>query len=252
VPVFPEAGSDACPGAVRQSVPGFCGPVVGQILAGQRRLESGCRERPARGRGRWTRVLSLHFRRSETSNLIWVQTPGPAVSWVQLWHGRMTDGIPGVCAGCCGPSGGQWLGLRASSMCLFGRPPDFAPFRDGTVFRDGTFCEWIFRPGHWEIHVVEKDHPLPRQAPVRFGVEDIHAARQTVLSLGSRLTRSKSCQAWCDGATSPIRGATGVVSTRICPAGSRDADRPAPSDQHAGRQGLAAVPRRPAALARPG
>ena len=29
VPVFPDAGSDACPGAVRQTVPGGCGPVVG-------------------------------------------------------------------------------------------------------------------------------------------------------------------------------------------------------------------------------
>jgi predicted enzyme related to lactoylglutathione lyase len=29
-----------------------------------------------------------------------------------------------------------------------------------------------------------KDHPLPRQAPVRFGAEDIHAARGAVLSLG--------------------------------------------------------------------
>jgi hypothetical protein len=52
------------------------------------------------------------------SNLIWVEAPGPAVSrWVQLWHGRMTDAIPGVCAGSYGPAGGQWLGLRASSMC---------------------------------------------------------------------------------------------------------------------------------------
>ena len=52
VPVFPDAGSDACPGAVRQTVPGGCGPVVGQILAGQRRWRAGARERPARGRGR--------------------------------------------------------------------------------------------------------------------------------------------------------------------------------------------------------
>ena len=37
--------------------------------------------------------------------------PDPTVSrWVQLWHGRMTDGIPGVCAGSCGPAGGPgWV-----------------------------------------------------------------------------------------------------------------------------------------------
>jgi hypothetical protein len=30
------------------------------------------------------------------SNLIWVEAPGPTVSrWVQLWHGRMTDGFVG-------------------------------------------------------------------------------------------------------------------------------------------------------------
>ena len=49
VPVFPDAGSDACPGAVRQTVPGGCGPVVGQILAGQRRTESGCPGAPCAG-----------------------------------------------------------------------------------------------------------------------------------------------------------------------------------------------------------
>src|SRR6202044_1807450 len=50
VPVFPDAGSDACPGAVRQTVPGCCWPVVGQILAGQRRMESGCPGVPRAGR----------------------------------------------------------------------------------------------------------------------------------------------------------------------------------------------------------
>ena len=50
MPVFPEAGSDACPGAVRQTVPGCCGPVVGQIWAGQRLMENGCPGSPVRGR----------------------------------------------------------------------------------------------------------------------------------------------------------------------------------------------------------
>jgi catechol 2,3-dioxygenase-like lactoylglutathione lyase family enzyme len=84
---------------------------------------------------------------------------GPPGLTIQLWVGD-------------GSAGRGWYAR------LFGRPPDFTPFSHD------TFCEWIFKPGYWEIHVVEKDHPEPRQAPVRFGVEDIHAARQQVLELG--------------------------------------------------------------------
>ena len=54
VPVFPDAGSDACPGAVRQTVPGGCGPVVGQIWPGQRGGRDGCLGPPVRGRNPWT------------------------------------------------------------------------------------------------------------------------------------------------------------------------------------------------------
>jgi len=78
---------------------------------------------------------------------------------------------------------------------LFGCPPDFTPFRDD------TFCEWIFKPGHWEIHVVEKDRSMPRQAPVRFGVEDIHAAREAILSLGveaDAIEELPGVVRWCD------------------------------------------------------
>lgn len=32
---------------------------------------------------------------------------------------------------------------------LFQRPPDFRPQQDD------TFLEWIFKSGHWEVHVVE-------------------------------------------------------------------------------------------------
>ncbi|MBO0832401.1 MAG: hypothetical protein J2P28_21035 [Actinobacteria bacterium] len=32
--------------------------------------------------------------------------------------------------------------------------------------------------------MVEKDHSVARRAPVRFGVEDIHAVRHQVLGLG--------------------------------------------------------------------
>jgi hypothetical protein len=82
---------------------------------------AGARERPARGHGRRARVLRLHFRRSKRSNLIWVEAPSPAVSrWVQLWHGRMTDGIPGVCAGSCGPAGGPVAGVEGFLDVLAG------------------------------------------------------------------------------------------------------------------------------------
>jgi hypothetical protein len=109
---------------------------------------------------------------------------GPPGLTIQLW---VSDGSAG----------------RAWYQRLFGRPPDFTPFGDD------TFCEWIFKPGYWEIHVVEKDSPGPRQAPLRFGVEDIRAARDQVFALASRLTTSKNCRAWCGGATSLTRGATG-------------------------------------------
>src|ERR1039457_2201168 len=49
VPVFPDAGSDACPGAVLQTVPGGCGPVVGQIWPGQRGGRDGCLGPPVLG-----------------------------------------------------------------------------------------------------------------------------------------------------------------------------------------------------------
>lgn len=61
---------------------------------------------------------------------------------------------------------------------LLGRAPDFRPFDDD------TFCEWVIVPGHWELHVVEKDQPVPRQPPVRIGAADIEASRGHVLSLG--------------------------------------------------------------------
>lgn len=84
---------------------------------------------------------------------------GPPGVTIQLW---LSDGSAG----------------RAWYQRLFGRPPDFTPFGDD------TFCEWIFKPGHWEIHVVEKDQPSPQRAPVRFGVEDVQVARDQVLGLG--------------------------------------------------------------------
>ena len=52
VPVYPEARSDACPGAVRQTADGFGGPVVGQIWPGQRPAAERARSRASRARFR--------------------------------------------------------------------------------------------------------------------------------------------------------------------------------------------------------
>jgi hypothetical protein len=78
---------------------------------------------------------------------------------------------------------------------LFGRPPDFTPFGDD------SFCEWIFKPGYWEIHVVEHDRPAPQQAPVRFGVEDIQAAWDQLLGLGiepDEIEQLPGVVRWCN------------------------------------------------------
>lgn len=83
----------------------------------------------------------------------------PSGLTVQLW---VTDGSAG----------------RAWYERLFGRPPDFTPFGND------TFCEWVFPPGYWEIHIVEGEHPGAQVAPLRFGVADIDAARDQVAGLG--------------------------------------------------------------------
>ncbi len=57
------------PGAVRQTVPGCCGPVVGQILARHRRMESGCPGAPCAGLQSVSWIFSLHFRRSRTPSV---------------------------------------------------------------------------------------------------------------------------------------------------------------------------------------
>ena len=87
----------------------------------------------------------------------------------------ITVGPPGLAIQLCvsdGSAGRVWY------QRLLGRPPDFTPSGNDTS------CEWIFQPGNWAIHVVQKDEPAPRRAPVRLGVEDIHAARDQVLGLG--------------------------------------------------------------------
>jgi hypothetical protein len=40
--------------------------------------------------------------------------------WVQLWHGRMTDGIPGVCAAFLWASGGPVAGVEGFLDVLAG------------------------------------------------------------------------------------------------------------------------------------
>jgi hypothetical protein len=111
VPAFPDAGSDACPGAVRQTVPGCCGPVVGQIWPGQRGGRDGCLGRLSGAAIRGPGLADRYFRRSGASNLIWVEAPGPAVA--RTHDGRDSRGLHRF----LWASGGQWLGLRASSMC---------------------------------------------------------------------------------------------------------------------------------------
>ena len=78
----------------------------------------GARDRPSGAAIHGTGLIGRYFRSSQACNRIWAEVSGPAVSHsVQLWHGRMTDGIFGVGADLRGPAGGHWLGRRACSMC---------------------------------------------------------------------------------------------------------------------------------------
>jgi predicted enzyme related to lactoylglutathione lyase len=85
-----------------------------------------------------------------------VEGIGTAGSTIQLW---VSDGT----------------GARVWYERLFGRSPDFRPFDND------TFCEWVFPPGYWEIHVVQQEPPGLQRARLRFGVEDI---RQSLSHLG--------------------------------------------------------------------
>ena len=117
--MFPDAGSDACPGAVRQTVPGCCGPVVGQIWAGQPLVRAGCPGRPAqRLRSAGQVSPGTVFAGHSACHRIWPVLVGPAVSrWVQLWHGRPADRIrPGsrrIRGPAVGPLPGQGSGVLA-------------------------------------------------------------------------------------------------------------------------------------------
>lgn len=84
---------------------------------------------------------------------------GSAGSTVQLW---VADGAA----------------ARTWYERLFGRPPEFRPSDDD------TFCEWIFPPGHWEVHVVEQEPAGQQRGRLRFGVEDIVRAHRQLRDEG--------------------------------------------------------------------
>jgi hypothetical protein len=78
---------------------------------------------------------------------------------------------------------------------LFGREPDFRPFDDD------TFCEWQFKPGYWEIHVVEREPAGSQTARLRFGVADIAAEREILLGKGIAVTEIEDLPQvvrWCN------------------------------------------------------
>ena len=98
---------------------------------------------------------------------------------------------------------------------LFGREPDFRPFDDD------TFCEWQFKPGYWEIHVVEHAPAGSQTTRLRFGVADIAAERERLLGKGIRVTEVEDLPEVVSCATSTTPGATRSASTRISPAGRK-------------------------------
>ncbi|GAB3256244.1 VOC family protein [Kineosporia babensis] len=101
---------------------------------------------------------------------------GAVGSTLQLWVG---DGSAG----------------RAWYERLFGRAPDFRPENDD------SFCEWIFVPGHWEVHVVEHPEPGRQQGRFRFGVEEIDRVRAELMDAGvdvSEVTTIERVVKYCD------------------------------------------------------
>ena len=76
---------------------------------------------------------------------------------------------------------------------LFGRKPDFQPRDD--------FAEWQFRPGSWEIHVVEGEPASSQRAYLRFGVSDIAATRTRLAEEGvevSEVEELPDVVRWCN------------------------------------------------------
>jgi predicted enzyme related to lactoylglutathione lyase len=72
---------------------------------------------------------------------------------------------------------GDGVAARAWYERLFDRPPDFEADGD-------SFCEWVFHPGSWEVHVVQHETPGLQRGRFRFGVEDVDAVRAALLAAG--------------------------------------------------------------------
>lgn len=85
----------------------------------------------------------------------------PAGATIQLWVGEDN-----------GAAARSWY------ESLFGRAPDFRPSDDD------SFCEWIVKPGFWEIHVVAQQPAGSQLGRLRFATTDVVAARERVRALG--------------------------------------------------------------------
>lgn len=85
----------------------------------------------------------------------------PAGVTIQLWVGEDN-----------GTAARSWY------ESLFGRAPDFRPSGDE------SFCEWIVKPGFWEIHVVAREPAGSQQGRLRLATTDVVAARERVQALG--------------------------------------------------------------------
>jgi catechol 2,3-dioxygenase-like lactoylglutathione lyase family enzyme len=95
---------------------------------------------------------------------------------------------------------------------LLGREPDFRPFGDD------TFCEWQFKPGYWEIHVVKRELAGSQTARFRFGVGDIDGARRTLVEKGIVVTEVEDLPQvvrWCN-VDDPWGNALGLYQDLRC------------------------------------
>ena len=90
---------------------------------------------------------------------------------------------------------GEGAAARAWYERLLGRPPDFRPFDDD------SFLEWQFRPGFWELHVVESPEADVRRGRVRIGVAHVDSARAALRQVGfdvRELEELPGVVRWCN------------------------------------------------------
>ena len=147
---------------------------VGQLWA-RSSLVSGLRgaEYPGslgQDRGRWSRAAGLVF--VQVTGITWILrvVSDPAVSHrVQLWHGRMTDGVCPGDARICGPAGGR---------CWHAGPGRCACWRSGRS-PAGCGCRWPAGRGRcarrWR-RFRRAGHPRPAIATVLRGAGHTGAA----------------------------------------------------------------------------